>query len=945
MLSITTISPKQGEKYYRQENYYTNEEAKQHSQWWGKGAENLGLSGAIDSKDFKNLLYGKSPDGEINLSGRKVDPDKHRAGVDCTFSATKSVSIKALVDGERALIEAHKKAVEQTLKVIQERYAQTRVSTPEGRQVINTDNLIVGQFHHDTSRAKDPQLHTHCVILNATQLQNRQWRSHHNEEIYRNKMLLGQIYRNNLAREIEKLGYEIERKENGLFEIKGYTVEQLETFSKRSLEIKAAAGENASSKEKEYAALVTRIAKDKEINRDDLKEYWQKEAEQVNVNHPQPLTQTKNQPAKVASLDVAVSDAIAHCSERNVNFKRADLEKFVLSSAGKYDWDELQKELDKKENSLLKAKGKENTTTIALFREIDTIRLVQDNKNSVAPIAARDKILADLEDTSLTSGQRDALVTAATTGDRFIGWQGKAGAGKTYALNQFREIAQNEGYVIKGYAPSAEAAKVLGEEIGVESNTVARLLHSKQKQVDSKEEEQAQLKEIWIVDEAGLLNARDAYSLLFRASEEKARVILVGDTRQLSGVEAGNPFKSIQKAGMTTAYLNQSLRQKTEDLQQAVESISEGRVTEGLKMLDENKRISEIEELDSRITKLTSDYLDLSLEERKNTLILAGTNEEREAIVNKIRTSLKEEGSLGKETLLERLKSKDLTLVQMKYAHNYQKGDIIMPLRDYKRLELKKGSLYPVTNTADDSLTLKLPGGRTKQVAPAKFKHKAVFERDQIEMAVGDRLRWLKNDKKLARRNGQQFEVTDITGNTASIKYDNNDIEQIELNKPQHLDYALVSTTYSSQGKTAKRVLVSASSDCTLNKESFYVAASRAKYNLQIYAEDKSKLFEKAVESRAKKNPLEILSDIDKQHAATKDKLLLALASIATSDPINQTAEVRAEKSQSQSAGERDKKTTRSSVKDEQAKQQEAQQQKQVSTCQQNQQQIRRRRR
>ncbi|MDJ0718730.1 MAG: MobF family relaxase, partial [Prochloraceae cyanobacterium] len=452
MLSITTISPKQGEKYYRQENYYTNEEAKQHSRWWGKGAESLGLSGAIDSKDFKNLLHGKSPNGEIDLSGRKVDPDKHRAGVDCTFSAPKSVSIKGLVDGERALIEAHKKAVEQTLEVIQERYAQARISTPEGRQVINTDNLIVGQFHHDTSRAKDPQLHTHCVILNATQLQRGQWRSHHNEEIYRNKMLLGQIYRNNLAREIGKLGYEIERKENGLFEIKGYTIEQLETFSKRSLEIKEAAGKNASSKEKEYAALVTRIAKDKEINRDDLKEYWQKEASAVKISHPQPLTQTKNQPAKVASLDVAVSDAIAHCSERNVNFKRAALEKFVLSEAGKYDWDELQKELDYKENTLLFAENRENTTTIALFREIDTIRLVQDNKNSVDPIAARVLILADLENTSLTSGQRDALVTAATTGDRFIGWQGKAGAGKTYALNQFREIAQNEGYVIKGYA-------------------------------------------------------------------------------------------------------------------------------------------------------------------------------------------------------------------------------------------------------------------------------------------------------------------------------------------------------------------------------------------------------------------------------------------------------------------------------------------------------------
>ncbi|MGK7938139.1 MAG: hypothetical protein AB4206_20430 [Xenococcaceae cyanobacterium] len=96
------------------------------------------------------------------------------------------------------------------------------------------------------------------------------------------------------------------------------------------------------------------------------------------------------------------------------------------------------------------------------------------------------------------------------------------------------------------------------------------------------------------------------------------------------------------------------------------------------------------------------------------------------------------------------------------------------------------------------------------------------------------------------------------------------------MKAPQNLDHALVSTTYSSQGKTANRVLVSATSDQTLSKESFYVAASRAKYNLNIYAQDKKQLLEKAIISQAKQNPLEVLGNLDiksEDHKEIRDKV------------------------------------------------------------------------
>lgn len=891
MLSITKISPKQGENYYKQENYYSQGEANQHSQWFGCGAKTFALSGNVLAEDFKNLLHGKSPDGKQQLSGKQIKEETHRAGVDMTFSAPKSVSIAALVGGASQLEEAHRTAVRRTLEVIEERYAQARTMVDGKRVAVNTGNLVVAQFHHDTSRDLDPQLHTHCVVLNCTQLENGNWRSLHNDDLYNQKMLLGKIYRNELAVECQKLGYEIEQKENGLFEIKGYTPEQLESFAKRSQQIKSAVGENASSKEKEFAALNTRAAKGKERPREQLQQFWQMEAGGIQHPNPEPSQTTSKKSSSVdeVSADQIVSTAIEHCSERTVNFPREDLEKFLVAEVGQHSFDSLQSAIERN-TELLKAKNNQYTTRTALQRELDTISLVNQAQGKESAIAHPEVVGSYLENKSLTQGQREAIALAATTNDGFIAWQGVAGAGKTYALNEFRLIAQAQGYTLKGFAPSSEAAKVLGEEVGIESNTVASLL--------SKQNEDVEPKQIWVVDEAGLLSAKDAHDLIKLATHQKARVILVGDTRQLSAVEAGNPFKSLQNNGMHTAYLNQSLRQKVEDLQEAVDLVAEGKVSEGIKRLEQSDllkegRIKIVKDLAERVQKITADYMSLSADKRQGTLILAGTNAERLAITEDIRKALKLEGSLGQQAHVTRLKAKDLTSVQMRFSHHYQKGDVVVPLCNYKRLGLEKGEQYTVSHKTKDSLTLQAADGSSKTVDPAKF-HKAVYERQQIEIAQGDRLRWTKNDREQNRRNGQDFRVTAINGDLAEIVYKSGATDTISLNQAQHLDHALVSTTYSSQGKTADRVLVSASSDRTLSKESFYVAASRAKYDLKIYAESSAALLEKAQESHAKQNPLEVLEE---QHLKAKANVFASLATIQTerdvkADLSSQTVEI-----------------------------------------------------
>lgn len=877
MLSIKKkITPKQASHYYQKENYYTADDSLKNSEWFGCGGTSLGLGGHVVDEDFRNLLYGKSPSGEQQLIQIKGDPDKRRAAIDLTFSAPKSLSLAALIGGDQRLLEAHREAVRRTLEIMQERLAQTRITIDGNRQVVDTGNLTIAQFHHDTSRRKDPQVHTHCVVMNMTQMENGRWQSLHNDQLFSNKIFLGQIYRNELAHLAQKLGYETEQREDGLFEIKGYTQEQLDGFSKGSEQIEALVGKDASSKQKEWAALKTRPQKSNELPFYQRKHKWELEAESMGIQHLQPK-QVKTK-AQENSVDKAIAAGIEHCSERNVNFERKDIEDFVIGEVGRYSWSEIQSAINSDED-LLKAKNGEYTTHSALSRELDTIRLVRQGENKFSAIASPEAVSAHLGKTTLNEGQQAGVIMMATTTDQFTALVGVAGSGKTKSLEELKAITAARGYKLKGLAPSAEAAKVLGEDVGIEAETVASLLISKSPK-------QPEPNQIWIVDEFGLASAKDAHALLQRATQERARVILIGDTRQLSAVEAGNPLKSLVNGGIQTTYLTKSRRQEVADLKEAVDLVADGKISEGIQRLKQGhpetgSRITLIADRHQRAIAIKDDFMALTPAQRKEILILAGTNAERLAITEEIRKALKATGALGAEARLDQLKSKDLTEVQMRFAHHFDAGDVVMPLRDYKRLGLDKGALYTVTAKDKDTITLKSSDGSTKILDPAKFK-KAVYERREIEIAQGDRLRWLKNNRPLKRLNGQQFTVVrvDQASATAQIEYQSGKREQINLNEPQHLDHALVSTTYSSQGKTASRVIVAASNDRTLSKESFYVAVSRARHNLKIYAPSEESLFEKADQSRAKKNPLEVVL---KQHEAAKTELKESLSKLRES--------------------------------------------------------------
>ena len=291
MMSMTTLkSSSQASTYYSQDNYYTKEptaESLEKAEWYGKGAEVLGLDDqTFDPEKFKELLEGTID--EDNKIGRVnyvdgVAVTQHRPGVDLTFSAPKSVSILSEVFKNDDVRQAHEDAVKATLDLVEEKYAQTRISVDGSMQKVDTENLIVALFSHNNSRDLDPQTHTHAVVMNATLNGKGEWSALSNEQIYQNQKLVGAIYNSELASNLKDLGYGLDFKANGNFEISGIDQGVIDEFSQRrkamleSAEEKGIDLSTASASVREVIALDTRTTK-KNVTQESLDNDWSERA-------------------------------------------------------------------------------------------------------------------------------------------------------------------------------------------------------------------------------------------------------------------------------------------------------------------------------------------------------------------------------------------------------------------------------------------------------------------------------------------------------------------------------------------------------------------------------------------------------------------------------------------------------------------------------------------
>lgn len=318
------------------------------------------------------------------------------------------------------VVEAHQQAVETALSVLEARFAQTRISTLQGRQRITTGNIVAALFQHQTSREQDPQLHSHCVVINATQLTDGSWRSFSNEAIVRHQKLLGQIYQNELAYQLWQLGYGIEPRANGQFELAGYEPKLLRAFSTRTGQIQdylndwqqqiaSEARLPLEAHQKKQATLKTRRAK-QIVSPELLLEAWQQQiqAQQLDLLALPTSAQREPEPnqANESDLETAVTAGVEQAAERETVFRRSTVERFVLEHhLGQFSFSELQQAItNHSELVLVDALQEKYTTQTAIQRELNTIRLMQQGKGTVSAIASQEEVAQCLCSDQLTAG-------------------------------------------------------------------------------------------------------------------------------------------------------------------------------------------------------------------------------------------------------------------------------------------------------------------------------------------------------------------------------------------------------------------------------------------------------------------------------------------------------------------------------------------------------------
>ena len=841
------------EQHYSKDDYYSQGQTCV-GRWVGKGAADLGLVGDVSRDDFSALLQGIHPRSGAVLVGSGPN-GKHAAGWDSVFSAPKSVSIQALVDGDSRLIEAHIRAVNRTLAEV-ERYALSRQT--HDRERVVSGNVVGAAFNHiaarpagDTGHGPDPQLHTHVVLLNVTQRSDGQWRGLDPVEIYRSQRLGSALYRSELAREVQKLGYAIQvTSPNGAWELEGYSREQVMAFSKRRAEIEqgmAAAGYNG-AKAAQIVALNSRGAK-RDYNESELKSEWQTRAAQHQINVKAHLSQALGRgDVNVGSgIDAraALDFARLHTTEREAVIDRRALETAALQHGmGRVDLAALRKEIAIAErgHTLIRA-GKPDwhhpqgafTTNEMLALERENLALVRNGTGQAQAVAEPDEVQRWGEAKGLFSDQIEAARLTLTSSNWVSAIEGLAGTAKTTTVGAIREFAEQHGCTVRGFGMTSGSVKAL-HEAGINARTIASLLENPLTERAARE--------LWIVDESSLLATRPANRILHAARDQGVeRIVFVGDQRQHHAIEAGAPIRQFLGDHMAVAELQMIRRQRDPELRRAVELAACGKPGEALKLLEEQSRICQVPDATARYQRIAADYL-RGHEAGQTTLVVSPGNDERRALNQAIRKLLVEQGHVAAQGRPHGiLVRRDLTPAQLRYAQHYQQGEVIHFNRAHKKQGIDRGSYLTIAavNRAGNSLTLRAGDDRQLQVSPAKWKGVQVYAREHRELAIGDRLQFRIHDKRNKVANGEFATVIELGADQAKLRFDNR--RELSVNLPQlrHVDYGYASTSHAAQGATVDRVIVnvdSMRSGQLVNRKQFYVSISRARQDARVYTDD-----------------------------------------------------------------------------------------------------------
>jgi|GEM_PF-3055914 len=665
------------------------------------GGHSLGLHGKVVGEELTHLLAGHAPDGSA-LSTRVHQ--SRRVGFDMTFSPDKSFGLLwARLDetNRRNLEDNLRRSVEETLAYTQKNVLNNCVRRGHAGAVTEAPkDLTFALFMHGTSREQDPQPHVHSVLMNMAQRQDGTYGAINEKAIFERRSEIRRVFNLTLAANLRnEMGIEMEPHKDGV-RVARVSRELCDTYSKRTHQIRDALDEMGMTPHQagKFAVLQTRVKKG-EVHEKDLLPVWQKEFDTLGFfeENGRALLGRSKMESLTPEQDRACLDAcISSMGESTRNLNETQLCALVAEKyAGSIALESLESKVellksDDRIVSLTLKSGMYYTTHDAIDLENKAVSIGKElgsrEGHAVESSTAKD-ILDKYSNKGMSDEQREATEHILKSSDLSM-MVGAAGTGKSYSLHAAREVLEASGYNVRGMAPTGKAAQNLEESSGISSKTVDKFLYDLGKGKDK-----LTARDVVVVDESAMLGNDKTRNLLEAVKESGAKIILVGDDKQLTPIERGRPFEHLKDA-VGAVEITTVRRQKHEWQRDAANKIREGNVREAIVDYHERGLVHH----GSTWAKVRDVLVDDWIKDRKERpydtqLVLASTREKVEGLNRAIRDRLVAEGELSikREAKIGTVQS-DGSIIQKGFTEK----DRIYFTKNDEKLGVKNGSLGTV---------------------------------------------------------------------------------------------------------------------------------------------------------------------------------------------------------------------------------------------------------
>ena len=559
----------------------------------------------------------------------------------------------------------------------------------------------------------------------------------------------------------------------------------------------------------------------------------------------------------------AVARAVAALEERTAVFAATEVQALALGHApGRYTLAEIDTAIAElvRDGALVEGmrRGADRAfvTDRALRSERRLLAMMREGRGAGRALADARAVDTHLHRSRLTDGQRRAVGAMARSPDWLIGVQGHAGAGKTTMLREANALPGMP--FVHGLAPSSAAARALARGAGIETRTLQWFLARHEDLSDTERLADGidrYAGTVLVVDEASMVGTVQMERFLHIARAlDVARVVLVGDTRQLRAVDAGQPFRVLQKGGMATTVMDEVLRQRDATLAAAVAHARAGHPELALRTLGERVQEAGRETLPEAAARI---WLALPDAARAETALLAPTHAVRREIHATVRAGLALEGALGGRTLaIERLVDRRLTRADTADIRSFAEGDTVVFHRD--AYGCRRDDVCTVARIGETEVELAHPDGTARRFRPSgnAARNLGVFDTETIDLRAGERIRWTRNRTapraRFGRRqapdlvNGDTAEVLSIDDRRVRLRTEHGAPLSLARADPQlrHLDHAYSTTVHAAQGRTARSVIAVLEAAGLSDQTLLYVEMSRASDDFVLLTDDRAALAE-----------------------------------------------------------------------------------------------------